>query len=282
MSIKKYTESLYPYYHQGFKVDEVLYEDRSDCQDMILFHNEKFGRILALDGVIQTTQADEACYHEMMVHVPMLSFGNAKNILVIGGGDGGIIREVLKYDIQKVTMVEIDGAVIEFSKKYLPNHSLGAFDNKKLELVIADGAEFVKNTQDKYDVIIVDSTDPIGPAAVLFSQEFYQDCHNILNEGGILVTQNGVPFFQADELIGTWEKHRDIFNHANFYTTVVPTYAGGHMTLSFASDANYTNISLDELTKSYKKHNLGELFYYTPSVHLAAFCLPAFIENMLK
>lgn len=282
MTKKTYTETLYPYYGQMMSVDEVLYEERSDYQDVILFKNEKFGRVLALDGVIQTTEADEKCYHEMMVHVPMISHGRAQNILVIGGGDGGIIREVLKYDIQKVTMVEIDGDVIEFSKIHLPHHSEGAFDNKKLNLLIADGSAFVKETTEKYDVIIVDSTDPEGPAAVLFSQEFYQDCHNILTPKGILVTQNGVPFYQDEELSNTWKRQSAIFAHPGFYVTAVPTYTGGFMTLSFASDEDYKNFDVKEIQNRYESQNLGDLFYYTPHIHKACFALPAFIQKKLK
>lgn len=282
MSVKKYTENLYTFYNQQFTINEVLYEDRSDCQDMILFRNEKFGRVLALDGIIQTTELDEACYHEMMVHVPLISFDNPQNILVIGGGDGGIIREVLKHPITKVTMVEIDNAVVEFSKQYLPNHSLGAFKDKRLNLVIADGAKFVKETLDKYDVIIVNSTDPIGPGAVLFTQEFYNDCRNILNTNGILVTQNGVPFFQKEELFQTYQRQSAVFRYAKFYTTVVPTYVGGFMTLSFASDADYHHLTLDEVIKRYQKVGFNGLNYYTPAMHLAAFTLPAFIEQILK
>lgn len=279
---KAYTEKLYPYYGQMISIDEVLYEDRSDYQDVILFKNEKFGRVLALDGVIQTTEADEKCYHEMMVHVPMISHPKAKNILVIGGGDGGIIREVLKHDIEKVTMVEIDKDVVEFSAIHLPHHSEGAFDNEKVNLIITDGSAFVKETNEKYDVIIVDSTDPEGPAAVLFSQEFYQDCHNILNPKGILVTQNGVPFFQGEELVNTWQRQSAIFTHAHFYVTAVPTYAGGFMTLSFASHEDYTNLNISDIENRYEKANLGSLFYYTPAIHKAAFALPAFISQKLK
>lgn len=282
MSVNKYSENLYSFYNQQFTIDEVLYENRSDCQDMLLFRNEKFGRVLALDGIIQTTEADEACYHEMMVHVPLLSFDNPKNILVVGGGDGGIIREVLKHPIAKVTMVEIDGGVVEFSKKYLPNHSQNAFDNERLNLIITDGAKFVKETPQKYDVIIVDSTDPIGPGAVLFTQEFYNDCHNILSPKGILVTQNGVPFFQKEELVQTYERQTAVFVHSSFYVTVVPTYVGGYMTLSFASDTDYSNLSLDKITKRYQNIGLSRLNYYTPAMHLAAFTLPAFIEQILK
>ncbi len=279
---KRYLESLYPHYGQSFTIDEVLYEDNSEHQELILFRNQTFGRILALDGVIQTTEADEKCYHEMLVHVPMLSHANPQNILIIGGGDGGTAREVLKHNIHKVTMVEIDSDVVDFSEKHLPKHSNGVFNHEKLKLVIADGSLFVKETKEKYDIIIIDSTDPEGPAEVLFTQEFYQDCHNILSEKGILVTQNGVPFFQPAELINTRKRQSAVFVHSHFYVTATPTYIGGFMTLSFASDFDYTEQELSHIQKNYQQSGLKDLFYYTPQIHKAAFALPAFIAQKLK
>lgn len=279
---KRYLESLYPHYGQSFTIDEILYEERSEHQELIVFRNQTFGRVLALDGVIQTTESDERCYHEMIVHVPMLAHACPKNILIIGGGDGGTAREVLKHDIDKVSMIEIDKDVVDFSITHLPNHSAGVFDHKKMNLIIADGSCFVKETNEKYDVIIVDSTDPEGPAEVLFTQEFYQDCHNILSKNGILVTQNGVPFFQPQELMNTKKRQSTVFAHSDFYVAAVPTYIGGFMTLSFASDFDYKTQNLADIEKAYIRNNLQDLFYYTPEIHKASFALPAFISQNLK
>ncbi len=283
-----YTETLYTQddkigYAQTFHIKKELYDDNSDHQQLTIFENPKFGRVLALDGVIQTTEADEHFYHEMMVHVPIFSLEKAENILVIGGGDGGTIREVCKHQkVKHITMVEIDPDVVDFCKENLPNHSAGAFDDPRVELVFADGAAFVKQAAKKYDVIIVDSTDPIGPGEVLFTQEFYADCHNILTSTGILVTQNGVPFFQPDELKNTNKRQSAVFNHASCYVTVVPTYIGGFMTLSFASDHDYTNLSQEVIQKRFEHAKLTNLKYYTPKIHLASFVLPAFMEAYLS
>lgn len=282
-----YTETLYENddnigYTQKFCIKRKIYEDSSEHQQLSVFENPKFGRVLALDGVIQTTEADEHFYHEMMVHVPLLSLEKAENILVIGGGDGGIIREVCKHQqVKHITMVEIDSDVVEFCKKYLPNHSAGAFDDPRLELVFADGAAFVKQATQKYDAIIVDSTDPIGPGEVLFTQEFYADCHSIMSSGGILVTQNGVPFFQPNELKNTKKRQSEVFNYATAYVTVIPTYIGGFMTLSFASDRDYTNLPLEVIKGRFEQANLTRLKYYTAEIHQASFVLPAFIQGYL-
>ena len=196
-----YLETLYEGYGQRFRMDKLLHEVRTEHQHLVIFENPRMGRVMALDGVIQTTEADEFIYHEMLTHVPILAHGAAKRVLIIGGGDGGMLREVTKHlGVEHITMVEIDGTVVDMCKEFLPNHSKGAYDDPRLNLVIDDGMRFVATTQEKFDVIISDSTDPIGPGEVLFSENFYQACHRCLNEGGILVTQNGTPFMQLGEV----------------------------------------------------------------------------------
>jgi len=277
-----YTETLYENWRQTFSIEEKLYEEKTEHQHLIIFKNRAFGRVLALDGVIQTTEGDEFIYHEMMTHVPLLAHGNAKHILVIGGGDGGILREVLRYPaVEKVTLVEIDDSVVAFSKKYLPTLSNGAFDDPRVAVVIQDGCEFVKTTTERFDVIICDSTDPFGPGAVLFTPEFYGDCHSKLKEGGIFVNQSGVPFMQKEELVKIYKNLKVHFKDVGFYLGVIPTYAGGFMAFGFSSD----NVENREVTKEKLVGRLqeisGELSYYTPDIHKAAFVLPKFIENML-
>ena len=177
---------------------------RPTHQRIRVFENARFGRVLTLDGVVQTTEGDEFIYHEMMAHVPILAHGAARRVLIVGGGDGGMAREVLRHRaVEHVTMVEIDAGVVEFSKKYLPSLSAGAFDDPRLDLVIADGADFVAQTDRRFDVAIIDSTDPVGPGEVLFTDTFYGRAKRCLAPGGVLVTQNGVPFMQGDELAGT-------------------------------------------------------------------------------
>ena len=191
-------ESLYPEYAQALSIDELLYDSETEHQRLKVFQNNRFGRVLTLDDVVQTTEGDNFIYHEMLTHVPILAHGAAKRVLIIGGGDGGMAREVLRHaSVEHVTMVEIDAGVVEFSKTYLPTLSQGAFDDPRLNLVIADGADFMKAPGGTFDVIIVDSTDPIGPGEVLFTDTFYGHAKAALTPGGILVTQNGVPFLQG-------------------------------------------------------------------------------------
>jgi spermidine synthase len=277
-----YTETLYDNWRQTFKVKKKLYEEKTGQQHLIIFRNDTYGKVLALDGVIQTTEGDEFVYHEMMTHPPLLAHGNAKNVLIIGGGDGGILREVLRHKtVEKATLVEIDASVVTFSKKHLPSLSKGAFDDPRARVVIEDGCKFVKDCTEKFDVIICDSTDPIGPGAVLFTSEFYGDCHKLLTKDGIFVNQNGVPFMQIGELSDTYKKRKEHFKDVGFYLGVIPTYVGGFMAFGWATDKHANReISIEELEKRLKEVD-GEMKYYTPAIHRASFVLPKFVENAL-
>src|SRR5690606_2736115 len=188
-----FDEGLHSGVNLALKVDKILYRDQTDLQDLMIFENKNFGRVMSLDGSVQTTEKDEFIYHEMFVHVPMLAHGNARRALIVGGGDGGAARQLMKYRDIAVTMVDIDRTVVELSRKYMPSVSGGAFDDPRLDLVIADGCKFVKETDETWDVIIIDSTDPHGPGEVLYTQEFYSDCKSCLTPGGVIITQNGVP-----------------------------------------------------------------------------------------
>lgn len=273
-----YLETLYPDYGQRFTMDKALYEAQTDHQRLVIFRNARMGTVMALDGVIQTTEADEFIYHEMMAHVPIIAHGHVRNVLIIGGGDGGMLREVCRHpNIKKITMVEIDSGVIELCKKYLPNHSKGAFDDTRLELVIGDGMEFVAKTSQKYDVIISDSTDPIGPAEVLFTENFYQACHRCLNENGVLVTQNGTPFMQLAEVKSTADKMRHLFADWHFYQAAVPTYIGGAMTFAWGSkNKALRQLGLETLQARIKQVAL-QTRYYNAAIHQAAFALPQYV-----
>jgi len=277
----KQIETLYSGVQACYENSKTLFQEKNELQDLILFENPILGRVLMLDGVTQVTEADEFIYHEMMTHVPIFAHDNPQNILIIGGGDGGIAREVLRHTrVRSVTMIEIDKAVVDFSKEYMPNISKGAFENSKLDLKIADGAAFVAETQEKFDVIIVDSTDPHGPGEVLFTKEFYRNCRRILNSDGILVTQNGVPFMQGDELKQSVRYFKEIFNDGQCFRATIPTYAFGEMTMGWASDKDYTHITLDNLQRKFNSEGLS-MQYYTPQVHLAAFALPAYIQKII-
>ncbi|MBV7393379.1 polyamine aminopropyltransferase [Mameliella sediminis] len=274
-------EQLHRHYAQGFTVDKLLYDSETDHQRLRVFENGSFGRILTLDDVIQTTEGDNFIYHEMLTHVPILAHGAARRVCIVGGGDGGMAREVLKHSsVNHVTMVEIDAGVVEFSKEYLPMLSQGAFDDPRLELVIADGAEFMKTTQGGYDVIIVDSTDPIGPGEVLFTDTFYGHAKRALTPGGILVTQNGVPFMQGDELTNTMRAFKALFADASCYMATVPTYAGGPMAFGWGTDSEARQVSLPDLQARFAASRLAP-DYYTPEVHKAAFALPGYVLKLM-
>lgn len=211
-------ETLHTGFGQYFSVEKVLYREKTDHQDLVIFENPVLGRVMALDGVVQTTERDEFIYHEMLTHVPLLAHGQAKKVLIIGGGDGGMLREVSRHPgVEQITMVEIDAGVIEFCRQYLPNHSAGAYDDPRFKLVIDDGVNFVNQTGETFDVIISDCTDPIGPGESLFTSAFYEGCARCLNEGGIFVAQNGVCFLQQDEAVNSHAKLSRYFTDVSFY-----------------------------------------------------------------
>ncbi len=271
-------ETLHEGYGQSFEVDNVFFELDTDHQHLVIFENKQFGRIMALDGVIQTTEKDEFVYHEMMAHVPMFAHGNAKKVLIIGGGDGGMLREVLRHSsVEQVTQVEIDQAVVDMCIKYLPNHSAGAYDHPKAKVVIADGVDFVNETDEKYDVIISDCTDPIGPGEVLFSSRFYEGCKRCLNDGGVFVAQNGVSFMQLHEVTTTAQRLQPYFKDVHFYSGAVPTYVGGIMTFAWATDNDaLRQLSSQELRTRFEASGIKTRFY-TPELHQAAFALPQYV-----
>lgn len=277
-----FEESLHKGYHQRLEITRVLLEEKSDHQGLMIFENPIFGRVLVLDGIVQVTERDEFFYHEMLAHVPVMAHGNAKRVLIIGGGDGGILREVLRHPVDQATLVELDRTVIDLCRDYMPALSDGAFDNARTELVIGDGLKFTAETDQKFDVIIVDSTDPIGPGEVLFTPEFYRDCKRRLTDGGVLVTQNGVPFFQPDEVRNTWRRLGPVFSDVGFYTVPVPTYVGGLMTLGWATDNNDLRRTPVEILSERASAAGLKTRYYTPEVHAAAFALPGYISDLLN
>jgi spermidine synthase len=275
------TERLHDHYAQSLRVDEMLYDSKTEHQRLKVFQNGTFGRILTLDDVVQTTEGDNFIYHEMLTHVPILAHGAAKRVLIIGGGDGGMAREALRHaSVEHVTMVEIDAGVVDFSKEYLPMLSQGAFDDPRLNLVINDGAAFMRETDQKFDVIVVDSTDPIGPGEVLFTNTFYGHAARALTDDGIIVTQNGVPFMQGDELTGTMRAFKTLFADHSCYLATIPTYAGGPMAFGWGSHSKSArSVSLADLEKRFAATGI-ETDYYTPEVHKAAFALPGYVKKL--
>ncbi|MBL3594180.1 polyamine aminopropyltransferase [Rhodovulum sulfidophilum] len=274
-------ERLHKGYGQALQETEVFYDSQTDHQRLRVFDNPSFGRVMTLDGVVQVTEADNFIYHEMLTHVPILAHGAARRVLIVGGGDGGMAREALRHaSVEEVTMVEIDAGVVEFCKTYLPGISQGAFDDPRLNLVIDDGAAFMRDTQQKYDVIVIDSTDPVGPGEVLFTDSFYGHAKRALTEGGILVTQNGVPFVQGEELTNSMRAFKALFADWGCYLATVPTYAGGPMAFGWGTDGPGRAVTLAELEARVAAAGLSTE-YYTPEVHKAAFALPGYVRRLM-
>ena len=278
-------ETLYPDWGQRFRFVRQLARVKSAFQDIAVFETESHGRVLTLDGVIQITERDEFVYQEMLTHVPLLAHGNAKNVLIIGAGDGGVLKHVLMHKgIERAVMAEIDGEVIRLSKEFLPGIGGDAWNDPRAEVIVGDGIDYVKRAPaGSFDVIIVDSTDPIGVGEVLFTDEFYQNAARILSASGLIVNQCGVPFMQADELRETSARRAQFFPHVTAYVAAVPTYVGGYMTLGWAGkDASLTQLSAEVIAQRAEVAGIaGKSEYWTPHVHVAAFWLPPYIARHL-
>ncbi|CAK9885997.1 MAG: Polyamine aminopropyltransferase [Candidatus Erwinia impunctatus] len=275
-------ETLHPGFGQYFSVDKQLYREKTDHQDLIIFENKQLGRVMALDGVVQTTERDEFIYHEMMTHVPLFAHGEAKRVLIIGGGDGAMLREVCRHStVEHITMVEIDAGVLTFCQQYLPAHSAGAYDDPRLQLIIEDGVNFVRHCEEKFDVIISDCTDPIGPGEGLFTSEFYQGCRRCLHENGIFVAQNGVCFLQQDEAVNSHRKLSHYFNDVSFYQAAIPTYYGGIMTFAWAT--NQSALRQHDVATLTSRFNTADIAcrYYNPAIHAGSFALPQYLLDAL-
>lgn len=254
---------------------QTLHHEITPFQELAIIDTETFGRMMLLDGVIQTNIKDEFVYHEMISLVALNTHPNPENVLVIGGGDGGTIREIIKHPkVKKATLVEIDGAVVEASKKYLPEIAAG-LSSPKVEVKIEDGIKHINETTNHYDVIIVDSTDPVGPAVGLFAKDFYQGIANALKEDGIFVAQTESPFFNEDLIKRTGADIADIFAVKKLYLAYIPTYPGGMWSFTMGSK-KYDPTAVDE-----SQFPQIETRYYSPKVHKAAFVLPKFVADMV-
>ncbi|MGD7070413.1 polyamine aminopropyltransferase [Acetobacter sp. AAB5] len=278
-------ETLYDNWGQHFRVVKELARTRSPFQDIVVFESESHGRVLMLDGVVQITEKDEFVYQEMLTHVPLFTHPNPKNVLIIGAGDGGVLRRVLEHPgIEKAVMVEIDGAVIELSKQHLPSIAGDAWNNPRAEVIVGDGIDYVARAADaSFDVIIVDSTDPIGVGEVLFTDSFYEHCARILTAEGLIVNQCGVPFMQADELHETSVRRAKFFPHVSAYVAAVPTYVGGFMTLGIASKGRNLQAQNVERVRARAQEAgiLEKTQYWTPEIHVGSFNLPPYIAQHL-
>ena len=278
-------ETLYPDWGQRFKFTRQLARVKSPFQDIAMFETQSHGRVLTLDGVIQITERDEFVYQEMLTHVPLLAHGAAKNVLIIGAGDGGVLKHVLMHrQVERAVMAEIDGEVIRLSKEFLPGIGGDSWSDPRAQVIVGDGIDYVKKAPDaSFDVIIVDSTDPIGVGEVLFTDEFYQHAARILSASGVIVNQCGVPFMQAEELAETSKRRAQFFPHVTAYVAAVPTYVGGYMTLGWAGkNPELTQLSPEVIAARAQAAGIaGRSEYWTPQVHVAAFWLPPYIARHL-
>ena len=276
-----FSENHTPNVQISIRVDKQLYSGKSDFQRIDVFESPEFGRFLTLDGYMMLTEKDEFIYHEMITHVPMAVHPNVKKVLIIGAGDGGVVRELVQYpEIEQIDMVEIDELVVEVCKKYLPKTAC-CFNDPRLNMYFEDGLRFVRFKENEYDLIIVDSTDPFGPGEGLFTREFYGNCCNALKEDGILVNQHESPFY-PDDAAACRRAHKNIvgsFPIAKVYQAHIPTYPSGHWLFGFASKKYHPLRDLDET-----RWNLRGIKtkYYTTMLHKGAFYIPAYVEELLK
>ena len=278
-------ERLHDGWGQRFQVIRTLARVQSQYQSIEVFESAAHGRVLVLDGAIQITEADEFVYQEMLAHVPLLAHGSARRVLIIGAGDGGVLRRVLQHrGVTQATMVEIDAEVMRLSREFLPGIAAGAWTDPRARVLVGDGIQFVADAAaGSYDVVIVDSTDPSGPGEVLFSDAFYADCARVLGAGGVLVNQGGVPFMQPTELQDATRRRARAFAHVSAYVVAVPTYVGGFMALGIAGNAPVWEGQAPALLqqRAAAAGIAGQTRYWSPAVHAAAFALPPYIERLL-
>ncbi len=279
-------ETLYPHWGQYFTNCTVLEKINTGNQELLLADSPGHGKVLLLDGIVQLTQNGHHTYHEMIAHPALFAHPDAREILIIGGGDGGVAREVLRHtSIEKIVMVEIDQSVVNFSVEHFPDVSMGAFNDPRFHLIIGNGAAHVASISNQFDIIIVDSTDPVeGLSEVLFTTEFYVNCHSALKKNGILITQNGVPRQQPAELTITLSYLKESgFNNSTCYLIDAPDYVGGQMALGWATKGppEYYR-SVNAVTAAFIRSSFGgNLHYYNPHVHFSAFALPNYVLKLV-
>lgn len=259
----------------SYRIKQTLHAERSQYQDIALVETHQYGRMLLLDSIVQTTERDEFVYHEMITHVPLNAHPHPRRVLVVGGGDGGAIREILKHPtVEEAVLVEIDRRVVELSQQYLPTIAC-ALDDPRVTVHIADGIEYVKQAKDAFDLIIVDSTDPIGPAVGLFAQEFYRNLHAALRPDGMFVAQTESPWVNQELIPGLHEGLRNVFPIVRLYLAAIPTYQSGLFSFTVCSKQH-------DPTRPQASAPVLDTKYYSPAIHQAAFVLPPFVANLIR
>ncbi len=271
-----YTEKQTDSFGITAKITKTYVNEQTDFQQLDMIETEEFGTMLVLDGMVMTTVKDEFVYHEMVAHPVLFTHPNPEHVLVVGGGDGGVIREIMKHPkVKKAVLVDIDGKVIEYSKKYLPTIAC-ELDNPRVEVQVNDGFMHIHDHKNTYDVIMVDSTEPVGPAANLFTKGFYQGIYESLKEDGIFVAQTDNPWFKADLIQSVNKDVKEVFPIVRVYSANIPTYPSGLWTFTMGSK-KYDPLQVEE-------SSIAEIDtkYYSPRLHAAAFVLPKFVEDLVK
>ncbi|MDX3968343.1 MAG: polyamine aminopropyltransferase [Bradyrhizobium sp.] len=272
--MNSFQEKLYEHHSQVFTVDNVLHQSHTGLQNVLVFENRLFGRVMVLDGIVQLTERDNHIYHEMIAHVPLMAHGQAKRVLIIGGGDGGTLKEVLKHPVEEVILVEIDSEVIELVNRFFPALSGRSFEDRRARIIVGNGLEYVATTDKTFDVIIIDSTDPIGPGEQLFTASFYARCRTLLRRGGTIALQSGAPFYQPQQLDGVCARIASCFNAVRPFLAPVPSYAAGMLALVAAGDNHKALRPTMKILRERHQRLRSDTIYYTPEVHRAAFTLP--------
>lgn len=275
-----YHEINHLHYGIAIEREETLFKDKSEFQEVEIFKSKGLGNVLTLDGLMMTTEKDEFFYHEMISHIPLVAHKNPENILVIGGGDGGTVREVLKHkSVKSIEMCEIDGMVIEASKKFLPTISCGLND-PKVKIFVEDAIEYIKDKKNCYDVVLIDSTDPMGPGEGLFTEEFYTNVKNSLREGGIVVPQSESPFANVVEMGKMYKLLRKVFKNVAPYCGPIPTYPGGYWSWAFCSD----EVEVPHCHKKVDKQRADEISklckIYNARIQTSSFDVPNFVKEI--
>lgn len=262
-------------YRVGWRITSILHQEKSEFQEITVADSEQWGRMLLLDGIVQTTEKDEFMYHEMITQVAMHSHPQVKKVLVIGGGDGGTVTQIVKHpSVEQIDLVEIDRLVIANCKKYFPCFQAG-FSDPRTNIIIQDGIDYVKKTDRKYDLIIVDSSDPTGPAVGLFTDTFYEAIFHALENDGMMVTQSESPLFYEDIFTSIYRNISAVFGQAYVYQSTVPTYISGPWAFTIGSKKH------DPRQSKIDRPAPNDLRYYSSEVHQAAFVLPHYIEKQL-
>lgn len=274
-----YRDPLTQYTVMEHTVTQTYFSQETEFQQIDVFETAEFGTVLALGGVVNVSERDEVGYHEMLAHVPLMAHPNPRRVLIIGGGDGGTLREVVKHAcVEEAVLVEIDAVVIEACKRYLPETAVG-FEHPKARVIVGDGLAYVRDAAPgSFDVILVDSTDPVDAGVVLFTEEFYRACHRALRADGILVPQSDSIVYYSDRVAGIAGTLRQIFSRVDFYTSSVPTYPGGLWSFAFASKGPHPHMGIDAGRLEALEPACG---YYNGALHRAAFALPTFLKRIV-